>query len=147
MFFLLRAAFWLSVALVLLPSGQSTSKGPGPVEAVSAAGAALSDVTHFCERQADACVVGAQAAVVFGQRAQAGAKMVYEFLNEKVAATEGAKSAPAETGSVKSPPVKAAGQAAGKTSQHTLTPLDLKPAWRAPAPSKDAERAERKRPA
>ncbi len=142
MFFLLRTAFWLSVVLALLPSGQSQpqSKGPGAVEAVSAAGAAMSDVSHFCERQPDTCVVGTQAAVAFGQRAQAGARMVYDFINEKVAT-------PADTGSVKAiavrtPPAKTQA-VAGKPSQHTLTPADLKPAYR--APRKDAQGAQAKR--
>jgi hypothetical protein len=123
MFFLLRVAFWLSIVLVLLPSGQSQtqSKRPGAFEAVSAAGAAMSDMSQFCVRQPEACVVGAQAAVAFGERAQAGAKMVYEFLTEKAS---GEKNAPVQTGSVKA--------ASAKPSQHTLAPADLKPEWRGP---------------
>src|SRR3982751_6198022 len=85
MFFLLRVAFWLTIVLALLPSGgaqQSAQAKVGPTDAMVAAGAAVSDMTNFCERQPDACVVGAQAAVAIGQRAQAGAKMVYEFFND-----------------------------------------------------------------
>ena len=41
-------------------------------------------MSQFCERQPDACEVGSQAAVAIGQRAQAGAKMLYEFLNEQL---------------------------------------------------------------
>src|SRR5258708_4144322 len=89
MFFLLRVAFWLTIVLALLPSGgeqqsaqASAQNKVGPTEAVVAAGAAVSDMGSFCERQPDACVVGAQAAVAIGQRAQAGAKMVYEFFND-----------------------------------------------------------------
>ncbi len=133
MFFLLRVAFWLSIVLVLLPSG-TASKAPqnqsqlGAVETLTAAGAAVSDMTQFCERQPDACDVGAQAAVAFGQRAQAGARMVFDFINEKVAKND--------TGSVKPTPVSTAG---AKNSQHTLRTSDMQPAWRAPAPraSKD----------
>jgi hypothetical protein len=137
MFLLLRSTFWLSVVLVLLPSGKSqpSSAAPGAVEAVSAAGAAFSDMTGFCDRQPGACLTGAQAAVAFGQRAQAGAKMVYEFLSEKAG--------PADTGSVKA---KTATTVMAKPSQHTLTPVDLKPAWRGPA-SKDAPGAQNKYPA
>ncbi len=138
MFFLLRTAFWLSIVLALLPTGGSQPKSKeasiNPIEAVSAAGAAVSDLSGFCARQPDACVVGAQAASAFGQRAQAGAKMVYEFLSEKMA--------PSETGSVA--PAKAAHTAGTKTMQHTLTPADLQPAWRGPAPRKDKDA---KRPA
>ena len=85
--FLLRMAFWLTVVLVLLPSGGSQ---PAPKvnvsagEAMSAAGAAVSDMKQFCGRQSDACAVGSQVAVAIGHRAQAGAKMLYEFLNEQL---------------------------------------------------------------
>src|SRR5262245_45927029 len=85
--FLLRMGFWLTVILVCLPSGgsQSTPKvNVGPVEAISAAGAAVSDMKQFCGRQSEACAVGSQVAAALGQRAQAGAKMLYEFLNEHV---------------------------------------------------------------
>ena len=96
MFFLIRVAFWLCVVLVLLPTGGSkqNTQAAAPnsdlnaVEAFSAATATVSDMRHFCERQPDACTVGSQAAVAFGQRAQAGAKMVYEFINERLVAQE-----------------------------------------------------------
>src|ERR1700704_949388 len=98
MFFLIRMAFWLSVVLVLLPSGgaKQTAAAPsaeiGAVEAVSAASATVGDMRQFCTRQPEACALGSQAAVAFGQRAQAGAKMVYELINERTT--------PRETGSI-----------------------------------------------
>jgi hypothetical protein len=88
----------------------------------------MSDMRQFCARQPDACAVGSQAATVFGQKAQAGAKMLYEFLNDRVG--------PNETGSVTGKPV-------GGTpprSQHTLTPDDLAPAWRGAEPRRDTKR-------
>src|SRR5438552_13626595 len=90
MFFLLRVAFWLTIVLALLPTGSSqpTANGPGATETVAAASAAVSDVSHFCERQADACEVGSQAAVLIGQRAQAGARLVYDFIHERMARSE-----------------------------------------------------------
>lgn len=124
MFFLLRVAFWLSIVLVLLPSGTpktaTQTASVGPIEAVSAAGAAVSDMSQFCDRQPEACVVGAQAAQAFGQRAQAGARMVLDFINEKMN----------ETGSI-----KPAGKAEpARPSQHTLKASDMQPGWRGPAP-------------
>ena len=137
MFFLLRTAFWLSIVLALLPTGSSQPKSAEPsvgaIEAVSAAATAVSDMSQFCGRQPEACVVGAQAASAFGQRAQAGAKMVYEFLSEKMVT---------ETGSVT--PNKVSTMGATKGSQQTLKPSDLEPAWRGPAPRKEAQS---KRPA
>src|SRR5262245_22766566 len=109
MFFLLRMAFWISVVLVLLPSGgsqQRTANAPssdvGAVEAISAASATMSDMRQFCTRQPGACEIGSQAAVAIGQRAQAGAKMVYDFISER--ANE--RAAPRETGSVTTRPTR-----------------------------------------
>jgi hypothetical protein len=130
MFFLLRMAFWLSVVLVLLPSGgskQQTASTPAsefsPVEAVSAATATFSDMRNFCSRQPDACAIGSQAAAAFGQRAQAGAKMVYDMINERAA--------PRETGSI-ADKAKAVVPPRDKSLHNTLTATDLVPAWRGP---------------
>jgi hypothetical protein len=123
MIFLLRVAFWLSIVIMLLPSGQqAATPGPqvGPAEAVSAASAAVSDMRQFCGRQPEACSIGSHAATVFGHKAQAGAKMLYEFLSDKLA--------PAETGSITQPRSKRTDVA--EKSQHTLTPADMAPPWR-----------------
>jgi hypothetical protein len=131
--FLFKAAFWLTVVLILLPTGGSKENAKSTAadqqisagEAVSAASAAMSDMRQFCARQPGACAVGAQAAATLGHKAQAGAKMLYEFLSEKLG--------PQETGSVGSNNLsgKAAASAA-RPSQHQLTPTDLAPTWRAP---------------
>ena len=128
--------FWLGVVLVLLPSGgakeTSPASGQGSAvsanEAVSAASATVSDMRHFCTRQPEACAVGAQAAAALGQRAQAGAKMVFEFLNERYGSRANAPDAQVS-------PTKSAG-IPGKASQHTLTPIDIAPAWRGPEQSR-----------
>jgi hypothetical protein len=125
--FLLKTAFWLTIVLILLPTGGRKDSQTSPEqqisasEAVSAASAAVSDMKGFCARQPDACSVGSQVAVALGHKAQAGAKMLYDFLNDKLAARE------------------RSGTAANGASHHTLTPADLTPAWRAPAPRKDAD--------
>src|SRR5919198_1144355 len=78
--FLLKAAFWLTIVLILLPTGGSKDAQNSPEqqisasEAVSAASAAVSDMKGFCARQPDACSVGSQVAVALGHKAQAGAK-------------------------------------------------------------------------
>ena len=143
MFFLLRMAFWLGVVLVLLPSGSAQhatqTSDVGASDAVSAASATVRDMRGFCGRQPDACTVGSQVAVSLGYRAQAGAKMLYDFLTEAMA--------PKETGALphgaaprgstaKVEPVKSA-----PSSQNTLTPADLAPAWHGPQPPKDAKHA------
>src|SRR6202049_2542583 len=87
MFFLLRMAFWLGVLLVLLPREKTpeSEKLPhrGAAEAVSAASAAVSDMSQFCKRQPAACEVGGQAATVIGQRAQDGARKLYQIITDK----------------------------------------------------------------
>lgn len=129
MFFLLRVAFWLSIVLVLLPSGayqpKTQAPGIGAAEAVGAASAALSDMSNFCERQPGACEVGGHAAVAFGQRAQAGARYLFDLLSDSLA--------PAQTGSI--PQTGNLPQ-----SQHTLSPADMTPEWRNPLPPRDPRR-------
>jgi len=124
--FLIRTAFWLSVAIVLLPTPPSQNvpeSKVGATQAVSAATAAVSDMRSFCTRQPDACEVGSQALTAFGYKAQASAKWVYEFLSAKLSPDHGA---PAEQGR----PVTPAADTG--PSQHTLTPIDTAPAWRGP---------------
>jgi hypothetical protein len=129
--FLIKLAFWLTIVILLLPSDRAQQGAPaspiGTGNAVSAANAAVSDMRQFCVRQPDACAVGSQALVHFGQKAQSGAKMLYEFLNEKLAhgETHDASAAPAST--------------ARKPSQNTLTPADTALPWRGPQPRKDAD--------
>src|SRR5262245_61051856 len=116
--FLLRMAFWLGVILILLPSAGSQPASKSQVsasEALSAARIAVSDMQHFCERQPMACEVGSQTAHTLGQRAQAGAKMLYEFLTERFGGEEVATVR--ATGSVPLPSTR--------PSQHTLRPADL----------------------
>jgi hypothetical protein len=85
----------------------------------------------FCERQPDACVVGSQAATAVGQRAQAGAKMLYEYFHERFGAREAGSSENAAAGkTVPLPPLR--------PSQHTLSPADLAPPWRGPHSRKEA---------
>ena len=87
MFFLLRMAFWLGLVLVLLPRDKTpeSEKLPqiGASEAVQAATAAVSDMSQFCKRQPAACEVGGQAATVIGQRAEDGARKLYQIITDK----------------------------------------------------------------
>jgi hypothetical protein len=125
MFFLLRMAFWLGLVLVLLPREKTpeSDKLPqlGASEAVSAASAAVSDMSQFCKRQPTACEVGGQAATVIGQRAQAGARKLYQIITDKRASDH--------TGSLGVGHASAAEAA----PRDTLTPDDLVAEWRTPA--------------
>lgn len=145
MFFLLRMTFWLGVVLILLPSGSAQHAAQtndiGTSGAISAASATVQDMRGFCTRQPDACTVGSQVAVSLGYRAQAGAKMLYDFLTEALAPKETGTlpHGAAPRGSVaKAEPVKSSPD---RASQNTLTPADLAPAWHGPQPPKDAKHA------
>jgi hypothetical protein len=143
MFFLLRMAFWLGVVLILLPSGTAqhgqAASEVGASDAISAASATVSDLRGFCTRQPDACTVGSQVAVSLGYKAQAGAKMLYEFLTERAANRQAGSTAAAGAqrgGAGKSGSEKAVVE---KASEDTLTPADLTPTWRGTPARRDSK--------
>jgi len=123
MFFLLRMAFWLGLVLVLLPRDKTpeSDKLPqiGASEAVSAATAAVSDMSQFCKRQPAACEVGGQAATVIGQRAKDGAQKLYKIITDK--------KSPDHTGSIGN-----AEEAEAASPRDTLTADDMTVEWQAP---------------
>src|ERR1700729_823890 len=105
MFFLLRLAFWVGLVLVLLPRDKTPDRDKAPQinasEAISAATAAISDMSQFCKRQPAACEVGGQAATAVGQRAQGGARKVYQYITDKPEKSDKSdKRAPEHTGSI-----------------------------------------------
>jgi hypothetical protein len=128
MMFLLRMAFWFSLVLLLLPFGTSADSGnPGaasvsPLQAFSAASAAVGDLSQFCKRQPEACVTGSQAAVVIGDKAQAAAGMMLDFLSKRNEAGPHTSS------------VTATEKAAEPPAQNTLTPADRALPWRGQQP-------------
>jgi hypothetical protein len=126
MFWLLRMAFLLCVILALLPSGGGSKPNTaspraqvGATDAVSVASATVSDMWQFCTRQPHACEIGSHAAAAFGTRAEAGARMVYDFISERAA--------PRDTGSIEVRPANAT-----NASHDTLTAADIAPTWRGP---------------
>jgi Family of unknown function (DUF5330) len=128
--FLLKLTFWLTIVILLLPGDRAQQGASTPQistsEAVSASGAVVADVRQFCARQPDACAVGSHALVEFGHKAQAGAKMLYDFLGEKVS-HEPAHGNPEQVAGARKP------------SQNTLTPTDLALPWRGPHPRRNPD--------
>jgi hypothetical protein len=140
MFFLLRLTFWIGLVLVLLPRDktpeQDRTSQINASEAVSAATAAISDMGQFCKRQPAACEVGGQAANVIGQRAQGGARKLYQMITDKPEKPEKAdkpdKRAPDHTGSIAG--MESADATGSDVAHDTLTPDDMQIEWQGPAP-------------
>ena len=132
--FLFRLTFWLGLVLLLLPrAGSQSASDVGVIEAVSAAKSTVSDMRGFCERQPVACAVGTQTAIALGQRAQEGAKFLYDYLNEHFE----------KTGAAGKLPAGAERMRAAAFGQDTLLPADRLPAWRGPSPRREAHLAHR----
>lgn len=125
MFFLLRSAFWLTLVLALIPFGSGTSENTGesvdPVAAYFAASATVSDIGGFCGRNPQACETGGDALAAIGTRARDGARIVYEFLDSKIATKQGEEFRTEETDS----PLLT-----GSISNGTLTSQDLALPWK-----------------
>jgi hypothetical protein len=134
MFFLLRMMFWLGIVCVLLPGGGDNKAAPqiDAASAVSAAGAAVSDMRGFCDRQPQACVVGGKVAVALGQKAEAGARTLFEMVSSQM--KDGADKPGSDAKLI---PASAAG---------TLTQADMAPNWHAPVPLPPRREARATRP-
>jgi hypothetical protein len=126
--FLFRLTFWLALVTLLLPQSRSqTTSNVGVSEAVSAARATVSDMRGFCERQPDACAVGTQTAVALGHRAQAGAKFLYDYLNEHLGPDNAGHSLPATQP-----------RTSGQGAHDNLLPADLAATWIGPQSRREA---------
>ncbi len=84
--FLIRAAFWLSVAVLFIPADQSDEQNASvnlisTGEALMAAQSVWSDLSDFCLRNPGACETGSAALATFSQKAKNGARIVYNYLD------------------------------------------------------------------
>lgn len=93
--FLIRAAFWLSIVILFIPAERDESQ-PTDVKLVSsgealvAAQTVWSDLSGFCERNAEVCETGGTAMQTFSLKAKTGARMLYDFLDGDGATNGGA---------------------------------------------------------
>jgi hypothetical protein len=84
--FLIRAAFWLSLVILILPREPGATReeaGLSTMEAITVAQATLNDFTGFCSRQPDVCAAGEVALETFSAKAKYGAKQLYVYLDGK----------------------------------------------------------------
>jgi hypothetical protein len=126
MWFMLRMAFWLSIVILLLPTPPSQTGEPqfDVTQALAAAMAAVSDMRQFCARQPNACAVGSESIVAFGQKTQSSANVIYDLVNRQ-ANGDGAPPGP-----------RTPEERAHKPSQDTLTLLDRAEPWVSPKPAR-----------
>jgi hypothetical protein len=112
--FLLRAAFWLTIVILLIPADPQSGEAPRItlVNAFMAARATVADLSGFCERNPDVCVTGGAAIDVFAEKAENGVRMLYRYFDEEDGEDGGAD---------------------GAANHGTLSPDDLALPWRGPA--------------
>ena len=105
MWFMVKAAFWFSLVLLMLPlfdSGPAETTGENMSAAeigqtISAASQAITYVSAICSEKPDVCVQGAKTVEALGQRARHGAKVAYSLLDEHFGKTTPAKPVDAVT--------------------------------------------------
>lgn len=148
MMFLVRAAFWLIILVLLLPTDQQQQS-----EVYGTAQAAVKDVSGFCSRNPGVCDTGKDAFDVFVHKAQFGAELIMGFIREKTGGGSGDGETPSAEGSpaadnaspedanvaqaglgpwTVTPGTAAPANVEAINSQNTLHPDDLAPAWGGP---------------
>jgi hypothetical protein len=82
--FLIRAAFWLSLVVFLLPADPHTGEQAPRVtaiEALVAARAAVVDLSDFCDRNADVCTTGTNAFQLFADKLSYGVHLIQGYFD------------------------------------------------------------------
>lgn len=138
MWFLIKATFWFSLVLVLLPfldpsSSEKLEHAPKVElgDTFTAANEAFQYISAICVQKPDVCERGAETFVALGHRAREGARIAYEFLDTQFAETDATKpDAKVMTGTV-SPATDTALPAA------EVSTIDAEPVFkRTPVPEK-----------
>ncbi|MEJ2123151.1 MAG: DUF5330 domain-containing protein [Alphaproteobacteria bacterium] len=117
--FLIRAAFWLGLLVLLLPTDEQQQK-----VVYGNAEATVKDLSAFCVRNPDVCEASKHAAHIFSKKAQFGAKMLMDFIQETAADND---FAPTSDDGTRRPSLFR------KEAQGTLTANDLRPSWSIPS--------------
>ena len=122
--FLIRMAFWVGLAVLLLPTDERQQ-----ARLYGTAVATVERVTTFCDRNAQACAAGAELWATFVKKAEFGARMAIDLVSSSGRKDEDARHAaspqrPANAKAEAKPEPKV------PRARGTLTPADLTPAWR-----------------
>ncbi|HEV7255434.1 MAG TPA: DUF5330 domain-containing protein [Mesorhizobium sp.] len=94
MFFLLRMAFWFSLVLLALPLDTRISEdgrpAVNPLQAMTAATEAVSDIAGLCERKPHVCETGRSAAQTVAARAGEASRIALDLLDDSDQAPDSA---------------------------------------------------------
>ena len=135
--FLIRAAFWVGAVVLLLPTDERQQ-----ARLYGTAVATVERITTFCDRNAQACVVGGELWVAFVKKAEFGARMAIDLVSsggrkDEDAASPRVQPASAPANARTRPEPRSEPRSDLKTEpklpasvRGTLTPADLAPAWR-----------------
>ena len=83
--FLIRAAFWLSLVVLLLPADPRTGEAPpsvSAIEALAAARTAVADISAFCDRNGEVCATGSTAFQVFAHKVRYGVHILRDYFDD-----------------------------------------------------------------
>jgi Family of unknown function (DUF5330) len=131
--FLIRMAFWVGLAVLLLPTDERQQ-----ARVYGTAIATVERVATFCERNAQACTAGAELWATFVKKAEFGARMAIDLAMSSGRKEEEPAPARTQPASAKvkpepkpEPKPETRPEMKVPASVHgTLTPADLAPAWR-----------------
>lgn len=112
--FFIRTAFWLGVVVLVLPTDAQQQ-----ARLAQKASTAVTHVATFCDRNPKTCETGAEYWGLFVKKAEFGARLAWDLMNER--------SGKAATGAQE--PIAPASHAQPE-ARGTLTPTDMQPAWR-----------------
>lgn len=95
--FLIKAAFWFGVVLLVLPFFRGEPAAP-PADAdrleldrtVMAAREAFADIQGFCDRRPSVCETGGTVLAALRERAREGARIAYRVFDTQSGADDGA---------------------------------------------------------
>ena len=84
--FLIRTAFWFSLVLLALPLGGAADRADqqqvNAIEALIAAGEAVTDIAGMCDRKPEVCETGRSAISTIGVRAREVSRIAYETFDK-----------------------------------------------------------------
>jgi len=120
--FLIRAAFWIGLVVLLLPSDERQQ-----ARLYATAAAAIERATTFCDRNAQMCAASAELWAKFVRKAEFAARMAIDLATSSGSRSEEGQPAPIEPSSLQG---RGAPASPPPARRGTLTPADLEPAWR-----------------